>query len=303
MQNIGSSIVSSTQELRGILRQDELLARYTSWHVGGKARRSYRPADLADLLIFLPTIPGDELLFWLGLGSNLLIRDGGIPGTVIMTQGRLNELSQLENKIIRAEAGVPCAKVAKFCAALGFTEAAFFAGVPGTVGGALAMNAGAFGGETWRHVVAVETVDRQGNIYMRKPEEFKVDYRHVQKPKEEWFVAGHFSFMPGDVTAAKQAIKTLLHSRQSSQPIGEFNCGSVFRNPPGDYAARLIEACGLKGARIGGAWVSQKHANFIINGGEATAADIEQLITKVQDDVERQHGIKLIREVHIIGEK
>ncbi len=304
MQTPNSQVNSTaSQTLRGILRQDESLARYTTWHVGGKARQSYRPADLPDLLNFLPTLTSDEFLFWLGLGSNLLIRDGGIFGTVIMTQGRLNQLTQLENNIIRAEAGVPCAKVAKFCAALGFADAAFFAGVPGTTGGALAMNAGAFGGETWRHVVAVETVDRHGKLYLRKPEEFKVDYRHVQKPQEEWFVAGHFKFTSGDPAEAKQAIKKLLSSRQATQPIGEFNCGSVFRNPPGDHAARLIEASGLKGFQIGGAWVSQKHANFIINGGEAKAADIESLIFKIQEEVEKKHGIKLVPEVHIVGEK
>lgn len=288
--------------MRGIRRLNEKLARYTSWHVGGNAQQTYRPADLKDLSEFLPTLSNDELIIWLGLGSNVLIRDGGIKGTVILTQGRLNDLSISSAGIIRVEAGVTCAKMAKYCAQLGFIDGAFFAGVPGTMGGALAMNAGAFGGETWRHVVAVETVNRFGQIHTRKPEEFQIGYRQVIRPNDEWFVAGHFSFVKKDSAFAQQAIRDLLHKRSATQPIGEFNCGSVFRNPEGDYAARLIEASGLKGFRHGGAWVSEKHANFIINGGEASAADIETLIEIVQQRVEELQRIKLIREVHIIGD-
>lgn len=289
--------------LRGILRQNESLARYTSWHVGGKARQTYRPADLDDLLQFLKFLPEDEHVVWLGLGSNVLIRDGGIAGTVILTQGRLNKLELLNESAIRVEAGVTCAKMAKYCAKEGFAAGAFFSGVPGTMGGALAMNAGAFGGETWRHVVAVETVDRVGEIRIRKPQEFKVAYREVVRPADEWFVAGHFSFAKEDSEQAAEAIRQLLRKRAATQPIGEFSCGSVFRNPAGDHAARLIETSGLKGFRQGDAWVSEKHANFIINGGKATAADIETLIQLVQERIEKLHGVKLITEVHIIGEK
>lgn len=290
-------------KLRGILRHNEPLARYTSWHVGGKARQTYRPADLEDLLQFLKLLPKEEIVVWLGLGSNVLIRDGGIAGTVIMTQGRLNKIESLDEKIIRAEAGVTCAKMAKYCAKSGFAAGAFFSGVPGTMGGALAMNAGAFGGETWRHVVVVETVDRFGAVRIRKPEEFKIAYREVVRPVDEWFVAGHFSFAKDDTEQAAEAIRELLRKRSATQPIGEFSCGSVFRNPAGDYAARLIESSGLKGLKQGDAWVSEKHANFIINGGKATAADIEILIHLVQERVEKLHGIKLIPEVHIIGER
>lgn len=290
------------KKLRGVLRKNEPLARYTSWHVGGPAQQTYRPADLSDLVEFLQTLPPDEPLTWLGLGSNVLIRDQGILGTVIITQNRLNKL-ELNNGFIRAEAGVTCAKMAKYCTKLGYADAAFFAGVPGTMGGALAMNAGAFGGETWRHVVAVETINHQGEIKTRKLEDFKVSYRHVIRPTDEWIVAGHFAFSVSDAVEAEQAIRELLHKRSASQPIGTFSCGSVFRNPPGDYAARLIEACGLKGTRQGNAFVSEKHANFIINDGHATATDIETLIYKVQSTVEQTHGIKLIPEVHILGIK
>lgn len=293
---------ASFAKIRGILRQNESLARYTSWRVGGKARQTYRPADLADLLEFLTNLPKDEKIIWLGLGSNVLIRDGGIPGTVIMTQGHLNKLEQLDKMIIRAEAGVTCAKMAKYCAKLGFPAGAFFAGVPGTIGGALAMNAGAFGGETWPYVVSVETVNSRGEVKKRVPKDFKVSYREVIRPEGEWFVAGHFVFPAGEMQHATQAISELLRKRSATQPIGEFSCGSVFRNPPGDHAARLIEASGLKGLRQGDAWVSEKHANFIINGGKATADDIETLIYTVQERVEKLHAIKLIPEVHIIGE-
>lgn len=289
------------KNLRGILRLNEPLARYTSWHVGGPARQTYRPADVADLVGFLKTLGADESLTWLGLGSNVLIRDGGIEGTVIITQNRLNKIESVDQNVVRAEAGVTCAKMAKHCTKLGFKEAAFFAGVPGTVGGALAMNAGAFGGETWRHVVAVETIDRQGEIKIRPPHDFKVSYREVVRPQDEWIVAGHFVFAVGNANDATDAIRALLRKRSLTQPIGEFSCGSVFRNPPGDHAARLIEVAGLKGLRQGDAWVSEKHANFIINGGKATAFDIETLIHLVRDRVEAAHGIQLTPEVHILG--
>lgn len=297
-----SICMENIKTLRGTLRQNESLARYTSWHVGGVAKQTYRPANLADLAEFLQHLPRDEKLTWLGLGSNVLIRDGGIAGTVILTQGHLNQLEKADDGIIRAEAGVTCAKMAKLCAQFGFAAGTFFCGVPGTMGGALAMNASAFGGETWRHVVAVDTINRKGEIKKRLPEEFKISYREVIRPAEEWFVAGYFSFPVGDMIAATASIKELLHKRSVTQPIGEFSCGSVFRNPTNDFAGRLIETCGLKGFRIGGAWVSEKHANFIINGGQATAADVENLIQHVQQTVAEKHGVKLIPEVHIIGE-
>jgi UDP-N-acetylmuramate dehydrogenase len=289
--------------MRGILKQNESLARYTSWHVGGVARQTYRPADLQDLREFILTLPDNENIVWLGLGSNVLIRDGGIPGTVILTQGRLNRIEQIEKNIIRAEAGVTCAKMAKFCTKLGYPEGAFFAGVPGTIGGALAMNASAFGGETWPYVVAVETVNRKGEVRLREKKDFKIGYREVTRPADEWFGAGHFLFKEGSVEEAAQKIRELLRQRSATQPIGEFNCGSVFRNPPGDFAARLIEASGLKGFCLGNAWISKKHANFIINGGKATAKEIETLISFVQKSVEEKQGVRLIPEVHIIGEE
>ncbi len=294
---------SSFDGLRGTLLHDESMARHTSWRVGGPARRFYRPADATDLQALLQRLPEDEPLWWLGLGSNLLVRDGGLPGTVIATAGALNGLERLGPDRIRAEAGVPSAKVARFCARAGLGGAEFLAGIPGTLGGALAMNAGAFGGETWPLVEMVETLDRHGRLRLRPPEDFRVGYREVQGPAGEWFLAAHLRLAPGaDPQEALDRIKELLVRRGASQPTQQPSCGSVFRNPPGDHAGRLIEAAGLKGYCIGGACVSQRHANFIVNTGAARAADIEALIRHIQAEVHRCHGVTLIPEVHIIGE-
>lgn len=289
------------ENLQGELLLDYPLARHTSWRVGGKAARCYRPRSLQDLSHFLKQLPAQEPLTWLGLGSNVLIRDGGIDGTVILTVNRLNQLTLVGKQTVRAEAGVTCAKLAKFCVARGFEAGAFFAGIPGTVGGALAMNAGAFGGETWKQVDRVETMDHLGEIRTRWPCDFEVSYRHVVMPPKEYFVAGYFSFEPGDFLQTKEKVSALLKKRNETQPIGSYSCGSVFRNPDGNFAARLVEAIGLKGYAIGEAQVSEKHANFILNKGKARAADIEQLIQYVALQVQQHCGVELIPEVHILG--
>jgi UDP-N-acetylmuramate dehydrogenase len=288
--------------LRGELRYDEPLSRHTTWRVGGPARRFYRPADREDLLSFLRQLEPQEPLFWLGLGSNLLVRDGGFPGTVIATQGCLKRMQWLNADRLYAEVGVACAKIARTAARAGRCGVEFLAGIPGTLGGALAMNAGAFGGEIWRRVVRVETVDRLGQVRQREPGDFEIGYRKVVGTDGEWFLSAELSLETGDVEATQREIKRLLERRAATQPTQQPSCGSVFRNPPGDYAARLIESIGLKGRRIGGAQVSEKHANFIVNTRAASAADIEQLITLVQNEVEQQTGVKLVTEVHRIGE-
>lgn len=291
-----------SQECRGVLLENEPMARHTTWRVGGPAARYYQPADIDDLAQFLARLPAGEPLFWVGLGSNLLVRDGGIRGTVIATAGLLSGIEQVDAQTVRAEAGVPCAKVARFCARLGLTGAEFLAGIPGTLGGALAMNAGAFGGETWRLVRTVETLDRAGGRHRRTANDYRVGYREVAGPAGEWFVAATLQLQHGDAEAAAVRIRTLLDQRSATQPTQQPNAGSVFRNPPGDHAARLIESCGLKGQCIGGACVSEKHANFIVNTGVATAADIEALIDRVAATVQQQCGVSLRREVHIVGE-
>jgi len=293
---------SASASLRGTLLTNQPLAEYTSWRIGGPADKLYLPADLADLADFLLQLPKDEPLYWLGLGSNTLVRDKGIRGTVIITQGCLEKLELVEENILRAEAGVSCAKVARTAARQGLVGAEFLAGIPGTIGGALRMNAGCFDGETWNHVVKVECLTREGKVITRLPSDYQVSYRQVVGPENEWFVSGYFKLAKGDKAESLAKIKQLLQRRANTQPTGDYSCGSVFRNPPNNYAAKLIEACGLKGMSIGGAMVSPKHANFIINQGQATAADIEALIEKVATCVKQTHAIELIREVHIVGE-
>ena len=288
--------------LRGTLLLDESMARHTSWRIGGPADRYYKPADIEDLADFIATLPADENIYWLGLGSNLLVRDGGIRGTVIATSGRLNGLSRLDENRVRVEAGVPCAKVARFCAREGLAGAEFLTGIPGTMGGALAMNAGCFGSETWSFVESVETLNRLGHRHERRPEEYAIAYRSVKGPEGEWFMAANLKLASGDAEVLMTRMRELLEKRGSSQPTQLPNAGSVFRNPEGDHAARLIEACGLKGVCVGAACVADKHANFIINTGGASAADVEVLIEKVAAEVEKTHGVTLHREVHIIGE-
>ena len=287
---------------QGELRHDEPMTKHTSWRVGGTADNYYRPIDLEDLSLFLAELADGEKLTWVGLGSNLLVRDGGIRGTVISTSGMLNNISLQQENTLYVEAGVSCAKVARFAAKQNLTGAEFLAGIPGTMGGALAMNAGAFGGETWDKVTQVTTISRDGKCTLRDPDEYQVSYRSVIGPTDEWFVATILKLEQGDVKVGQAKIKKLLSQRGATQPTGQPSCGSVFRNPPNDHAARLIEQAGLKGLCIGGACVSEKHANFIINTGTATAADIERLIQKVAETVKQQHGIELHREAHIIGE-
>jgi len=287
--------------LRGELLRHEPLSAHTSWRVGGPARCLYRPADREDLVAFLRGLNPDEPLLWLGLGSNLLVRDGGFPGTVIATRGRLDTIERMGERGVYAEAGSSCAKLARFTARAQLVGAEFLAGIPGTLGGALAMNAGAFGGETWPLVRAVETVDRYGDVRRRGPEDFQVGYREVRGPAGEWFLAAELELEPGDAEAARERIRKLLDQRAATQPIGLPSCGSTFRNPPGDHAARMIESAGLKGLSIGGAQVSEKHANFIINTGSARSAEIEALIERVQQEVRRQFGVQLVTEVHRVG--
>jgi UDP-N-acetylmuramate dehydrogenase len=290
------------QSLRGEMSRNEPLSRHTTWRVGGPASCFYRPADRQDLVRFLRQLDAREPLFWLGLGSNLLVRDGGFKGTVIATKGTLTANDWPDERRLYAEAGIACAKVARIGARAGLCGVEFLAGIPGTLGGALAMNAGAFGGEIWERIVRVETVDRFGEVRDRLPGDFNVGYRQVKGPPGEWFLAAEIELESGDVDVAQQRISALLQRRADSQPTNQPSCGSVFRNPPGDFAARLIEAAGFKGRRLGGAQVSEKHANFIINTGTATARDIEMLIAEVQCGVKAHSGVELITEVHRLGD-
>jgi len=294
-------VVAVTPEFALRVRRNEPLSRHTSWHVGGPAEVFFNPRDVAELAAFLKSVPADVPVTFIGLGSNLLVRDGGLPGVVISTQGTLDALERLSETQVRVGAGVACARIARQCVKWGLGPAEFFAGIPGTLGGALAMNAGAFGGETWAHVLKVHTIDRRGRSHERARAEYQVSYREVLMPAaDEWFIGAELAF-ERKPAAHTRDVQTLLEQRRATQPIGEWSCGSVFTNPPGDHAARLIEAAGLKDYRVGGASVSHKHANFIINHGAATARDLESLIAHVRDTVARVHGITLTPEVRIVG--
>lgn len=295
---------ASAKPYQGQCLEAVSLAKYTTWRVGGSAKQLYKPVGVADLGLFLAALPLEEPLLWLGLGSNSLIRDGGFQGTVILTQGCLKGLALLDEETFRVEAGVSCASLARFCARNYLKGGEFWAGIPGTLGGALRMNAGCFKKETWESVLEVETMDRSGQIHVRKPEDFDISYRHVILPAEEWFISATCRLEKGEKEASLQCIHDLLEIRAKTQPINAYNCGSVFRNPPGDFAARLIESCGLKGTQRGAAMVSLKHANFIINEeGKAQAADIEGLIQDIKAKVFDETEILLQEEVHILGEK
>ena len=284
----------------GELRRNEPMSRHTSWRVGGPAELFYRPADVDDLAAFLAGLDPGVPVFWFGLGSNLLVRDGGLPGVVIAASGIFSDIENRGDYEVRAGASVPCTQLARQCIRWGYGPSEFFAGIPGTLGGALAMNAGAHGGETWERVQSVRTIDRHGALHERTPGDYDIGYRSVVGPADEWFIEAILRFEP-DVEPSMETLQDMLARRKDTQPLGLPSCGSVFRNPPGDHAARLIESCGLKGCRIGEAEVSEKHANFIINRGEATALDVENLILHVQHTVRDATGIELIPEVRIVG--
>jgi UDP-N-acetylmuramate dehydrogenase len=298
----------SNPALRGRLLVDEPMRKHLTWRTGGAADHAYVPADLDDAAQFLRSLPATEPIYFIGLGSNVLVRDGGIRGTVMLMHSS-HAAVHMDGALVYAEARAASPKVARYAATHGYAGAEFLAGIPGTVGGALAMNAGCYGSETWDAVERVLTLRRSGELRERRPGDFDIGYRHValrggELGVDEWFAAAWFGFERGDGEAARRRIKELLQQRISAQPLALPNAGSVFRNPPGDHAARLIEACGLKGYAIGGARVSEKHANFIVNAhGRGSAADIEHLIEHVRHTVLEKHGVELMAEVRIIGEK
>lgn len=283
------------------VRRDEPMTRHTSWHVGGPADVFFTPKDRTDLLEFLERLPTGTPLFWLGLGSNLLVRDGGIRGVVIDTTG-LDQLDSIDETTVYAEAGVPCARIARRCISLQLGPAEFFAGIPGTLGGALTMNAGAFGGDTWPRVRAVDVCDARGRERRRDAREYSWSYRRVVAPVPgEYFLGAVLAFekRPG---LTDDALRDMIARRKETQPIGEWSCGSTFTNPKGEHAARLIEAAGLKGTRIGDVMVSPKHANFLVNVESAKAADIERLVQLIQQEVQKQFGVALTPEFRTVGE-
>ncbi|MFK5893888.1 MAG: UDP-N-acetylmuramate dehydrogenase [Pseudomonadota bacterium] len=304
--------------IKGIIKINEPMSKHTTWKAGGVAKIYYQPESLLDLQQFLKMLKQHNQvhnILWLGLGSNVLIRDKGYNGIVINTVGKLKQIQIFKNTeqqlIVSAESGVSCSKFSREVAKAGLLGAEFFSGIPGSMGGAMAMNAGAFGNECWNHLDTVETIDDMGKIYSRKATDFNVSYRFIEglkttdKGVREWFVKGFFKYPynMSKVEQTKAKIKNLLEKRNQSQPVQYANAGSVFKNPPGDFAARLIELCGLKNQQIGNAVISEKHANFIVNPGGASAKDIEMLIEKIQQCVYKKFAVKLQTEVRIFGER
>ncbi|MFV2032692.1 MAG: UDP-N-acetylmuramate dehydrogenase [Gammaproteobacteria bacterium] len=293
--------MGETITFRGQLLHEEPMSKHTSWRVGGNAERYYIPSDMSDLQVYLAALDPDTPVTWVGLGSNMLVRDGGIRGDVIAPLNALDRLELLDNGRIYAECGVTNMKLAKLCLKHELTGGEFLAGVPGTVGGALTMNAGAFGSETWSHVERVTMIDRQGRLIDRDPSEFSIAYRSVSCPDDEWFASALFHFTARQA-GQESGVRQLLLQRNASQPIGQPSCGSVFKNPRGDHAARLIESAGMKGHCQGGACVSEKHANFIISKPQTSASDIEALIGLIQQTVRQKFDVVLETEVRIVGE-
>ncbi len=286
---------------KNIVHQNVELKSFNSWRVGGKAEQFLICDNIAKLALHIKSKKIKPPITYIGLGSNLLIRDGGVKGTIIVMHGGLNKINR-DGKLLYAEAGVSCSKLSRFAAKEGFDESAFFAGIPGTIGGALAMNAGCYGSETWEYVKKVLMIDLNGDQIIRNKSNFKIDYREVNN-KDESFLGAWFQFPNGDKEDAKNKIKELLSHRKKTQPLNWPTAGSTFRNPKDNFAAKIIEDCGLKGFQIGGAQVSKKHANFIVNLGNASALDIEKVIDHIQQVVLKKKNITLQTEIKIIGEK
>ena len=256
---------------------NELLSKHTSWKVGGPADIFFTPQNRDDLSNFLKSNQGNPIT-WLGNGTNVLVRDNGIRGAVISTKKSIDKINMETDNSCRVEAGASCMDLALFAEKNQLGPAAFFSGIPGSIGGALTMNAGSFGHETWDFVESAEVIDQAGVIDHLDPKEFKFSYRSVEFPFPLWFVSCLMKF-PESETTTKSELRAMRDQRIKTQPLSEDTCGSVFKNPKPDHSGNLIERAGLKGYKIGGCSISTKHANFIVNEGGATSADIEELIT------------------------
>jgi len=288
------------------------LARHTSFRVGGLADEYFCPKNLEQLVSFLQARV-DTPVTYLGLGSNVLIADSGVRGAVVHLRAGFNDITEIEKLpkgikrehsdsiLLRAEAGATTAKLSRYCARKHLPTGAFLGGIPGTVGGAIRMNSGAYGSETWDFIRAIEIVDKNGVCKIVPAQEFEVGYRTVALPLGTFVAAGYFEFIIEHDSDAFSRCRELLRLRNSSQPIGTYNCGCVFRNPIGESAGNLIDRAGLKGFEVGDAEVSKKHANFIINRGGATAKDIFTLISTITKRVLDEFGLELKPEVRIIG--
>jgi len=298
-----SDLAERLPKLRGRIAEDQPLAPFTWFRVGGPAEVLFSPADEEDLVYFLANLPPEIPVTVIGLGSNLIIRDGGVQGVVIRLGGRaFGEVTATDGPRLRAGAAVPDMKLARAAADAGIDGLAFYRGIPGAIGGALRMNAGAHGGETNDVLIEARGVDRHGNIRIFSNAEMGYSYRHSKVSDDVIFTQALFQGRAGEPAAILSEMERITAAREASQPIREKTGGSTFKNPPGHKAWQLIDQAGCRGLIIGDAQVSEMHCNFLINRGQASAADIENLGEEVRRGVLKTSGIELEWEIKRIGQ-
>ena len=297
----GEALIAGLASVRGRLIPNAMLCDLTWFRVGGPAEVLFMPADEEDLAGFLADCPGEIPVGVIGAGSNLLVRDGGVPGVTIRLGRGFSGITAEQGYRIRAGAAAPDVKVARYALDRNIAGLTFLRGIPGTIGGALRMNGGSYGRETRDIVVGAHAVDRKGRKVTLTPAEMAFDYRHCGAPADLIFTAAVFQGEPGDAARIAQEMQTITRAREQSQPVRSRTGGSTFKNPPGRKAWRLIDAAGMRGARIGAARVSQQHCNFLVNEGGASAADIEALGDKIRERVHETFGIMLEWEIRRLG--
>jgi UDP-N-acetylmuramate dehydrogenase len=287
-------------DLRGRVLANQSLAELTWFRVGGPAQLLFMPEDESDLSYFLAHLPGDLPVTVIGLGSNLIVRDGGVPGSAVRLGRGFNEIT-IEGARVRAGAAVPDVKVARAAQEAGIAGLSFMRGIPGAVGGALRMNGGAYGRETKDALIEARAVDRSGRVHVLGNADLRYSYRHCGAPDDFIFTEATFAGEPGDPSVIAAEMEKITASREQTQPVKSRTGGSTFKNPPGGKAWQLIDAAGCRGLKRGDAQVSEMHCNFLINLGNATAADIETLGETVRRKVEEQSGVSLEWEIKRIG--
>ena len=296
-------LIDRLPAVRGELTAHASLAEYTWFRVGGPADVLFQPADPDDLKEFLAALPAGVPITVIGVGSNLLVRDGGVRGVVIRFGRGLAKVERVGEDMIRAGAGAIDPAVAAFARDAGLAGLEFLTGVPGTIGGALRMNAGAYGGDMSQIVVSATLLDPQGRRKQLTAEEIGFSYRHTGVPEEWIFVECTLRGHAGDSAEIAAKMAAIRAAREDSQPLRTRTGGSTFANPPDNHAWKLIDEAGCRGLKIGGAQVSEKHCNFLLNLGDASAADIETLGEEVRARVKAKSGVDLRWEIRRIGEK
>jgi UDP-N-acetylmuramate dehydrogenase len=293
-------VKKAAPDLRGRLLTNQSLAELTWFRVGGPAQLLFMPEDEADLAYFLKPLPSDIEVTVIGLGSNLIVRDGGVPGAVIRLGRGFGGIA-VEGARLRAGAAVPDVKVARAAQEAALAGLSFLRGIPGGIGGVLRMNGGAYGSETKDALIEARAVDRQGHIHVLSNADMHYTYRHCNAPDDYIFTEALFAGVPGDPASIAAEMDKITESREATQPIKSRTGGSTFKNPPAHKAWQLIDAAGCRGLRVGGAQVSEMHCNFLINTGAATAADIETLGETVRRRVKEKSGVDLEWEIKRIG--